>query len=118
MPPLNSRSCRITTLTHAGLPDAAARWGPSLGAIYTGLGMAGFWMRGRVRGVDAANVVRTPSRAILDDLAARVHAGVLKPVIHKVFELADIVQAHREVETGRARGKVCVQVHANPPMVE
>ncbi|MEL6444812.1 MAG: NAD(P)-dependent alcohol dehydrogenase [Bacteroidota bacterium] len=44
------------------------------------------------------------------ELAALAEAGVLKPVVDRVYPLDEIVEAHRYVETGRKRGNVVVAV--------
>jgi NADPH:quinone reductase-like Zn-dependent oxidoreductase len=98
---------RIASIT-TGLPALSKKYGPYLGAAATGIGMAGFWLGGKLRGVDAANVVRVADRGILDDLADRVRAGSLKPVLDRSFPLEEIAEAHRYGETGRIRGKVVI----------
>jgi NADPH:quinone reductase-like Zn-dependent oxidoreductase len=47
---------------------------------------------------------------VLRDLVARAEAGDIRPVIDKTFDLADIVEAHRYVDTGRKRGAVVVRI--------
>ncbi|HJL33247.1 MAG TPA: zinc-binding dehydrogenase, partial [Polyangiaceae bacterium LLY-WYZ-15_(1-7)] len=44
-----------------------------------------------------------------------VDAGALRPVIDRRFPLDRIAEAHRYVETGRARGKVVIDVRPEPP---
>ena len=41
---------------------------------------------------------------------ALVDAGALEPVIDRVFPLSETAEAHRYLETGRARGKVVLVV--------
>ena len=56
-----------------------------------------------------------------EDLAALVRLaeeGRYRAVIDRIYPLAEIVQAHRFVDTGRKRGNVVVQVTANPPTTE
>ena len=44
----------------------------------------------------------------LTELAAQVEAGKLKVRIGKVFQLEQIVEAHRTMEENRAGGKIVV----------
>jgi len=59
----------------------------------------------------ARRVVAGPSPARLEDLkrlAEIASSGAFTPVIDEVLPLANIVEAHRRVETGRKRGSVVV----------
>jgi NADPH:quinone reductase-like Zn-dependent oxidoreductase len=47
-------------------------------------------------------------RAHLDRLLEMVEAGTLSPVLDRVYPLADLVEAHRHMETGHKRGNVVV----------
>jgi NADPH:quinone reductase-like Zn-dependent oxidoreductase len=105
------RGGRVASIT-SGLPGHVRRYGPWLGTLATGLGIGGFWLGGKLRGVDAANVVRSARRETLDGLAAMVEAGTLRPVIDRVYPLAEIAEAHRYGETGRIRGKVVITLEA------
>jgi len=64
---------------------------------------------GRLSGPARLVIVRS-NRDDLDDLTARVEAGMLRPVIDRVLPLARIAEAHRHLETKRARGKVVVEI--------
>jgi NADPH:quinone reductase-like Zn-dependent oxidoreductase len=46
----------------------------------------------------------------LGEIAALIEAGIIRPVIDKVFAFADTNKAMSYVETGRAKGKVVVKV--------
>ncbi|MEA5362788.1 NADP-dependent oxidoreductase [Amycolatopsis sp., V23-08] len=46
-----------------------------------------------------------PDSAALDELADHVTAGALRPVVHRVYPLADIVTAHEAFERGGVLGK-------------
>ncbi|KRC59191.1 Zn-dependent oxidoreductase [Agromyces sp. Root81] len=43
-------------------------------------------------------------------LAAHAESGVLRPVIDRTFDLDEIVEAHRYVDTGRKRGSVVLRI--------
>ncbi|MBE8518439.1 NADP-dependent oxidoreductase [Amycolatopsis sp. H6(2020)] len=46
-----------------------------------------------------------PGSAVLDELADHVTAGALRPVVHRVYPLADIAAAHEAFERGGTLGK-------------
>ncbi|MET8852264.1 NADP-dependent oxidoreductase [Amycolatopsis sp. NPDC004625] len=46
-----------------------------------------------------------PGSAVLDELADHVTAGALRPVVHRVYPLTDIVTAHESFERGGVLGK-------------
>jgi NADPH:quinone reductase-like Zn-dependent oxidoreductase len=46
-----------------------------------------------------------PGSAVLDELADHVTAGALRPVVHRVYPLADIAAAHEAFERGGVLGK-------------
>lgn len=76
---------------------------PSPGAI----------LRGGLRRVGlhrAALVVVRSRRADLEQLAAWVDAGALRPVVDRVVPWRDSAEGHRYLETRRARGKVVIEV--------
>ena len=52
----------------------------------------------------------TESRDDLEYLIRLVETGALKPVIDREFQLAQVPEAHRYVETGRKRGNVVIMV--------
>ena len=64
-------------------------------------------------GVKTSIVVRKASGRNLAALGKLVDEGAIRPVIAKVFALADIAEAHRASESGRTRGKNVVQVLAD-----
>jgi NADPH:quinone reductase-like Zn-dependent oxidoreductase len=51
---------------------------------------------------------------VLRDLIARASAGAIRPVIDRTYDLDDIVEAHRYVDTGRKRGSVVLRIAAEP----
>lgn len=84
-----------------------------------GLLLAGlFWfaslslrMKARKHGARYRFLFMHPSGAELSELAALVDAGRLRPIVDRVFPFAEIEQAFAYLETGRAKGKVIVQMH-------
>lgn len=51
-----------------------------------------------------------PSGRELGELAGLVDTGRLQPVIDRVFPFAEIAAAFAYLESGRAKGKVVVQI--------
>lgn len=100
-----ARGGRLASIV-SGLPANTERYGPDLGALVTLAGSAGFALKGLARGVNAASVVRSADGAILAQIAALLEAGVIAPVIDRVYPMDQVAEAHRYMETGRARGKV------------
>ena len=48
--------------------------------------------------------------AVMRTLAAHAEAGAIRPVIDRTYDLDDIVEAHRYVDTGRKRGSVVIRI--------
>ncbi|HWU90332.1 MAG TPA: NADP-dependent oxidoreductase, partial [Kofleriaceae bacterium] len=61
-------------------------------------------------GVRFASLFMRPDGAQLEELAGWIDAGKLRPVVHRTFEFGDVEGAFRELEGGRARGKIIVRV--------
>jgi len=104
------RGGRIASIA-AGLPQYTKRFGPALGL--TAMISATLWRMVRARatrGVKLSMVTRRASGANLQQLAAIVDAGDMTPVVDRVFALDDVAEAHRYLETSRARGKVVLAV--------
>ncbi|WP_406638979.1 NAD(P)-dependent alcohol dehydrogenase [Amycolatopsis sp. WGS_07] len=51
-----------------------------------------------------------PKADLLADMSRWVDAGLVRPLVDRVFPLADIAGAHRALEEGGVRGKVVVEV--------
>lgn len=68
--------------------------------------------RAAAAGVRAAFVFTPPRGAVLAQLAQRVDDGRLRVVVGQELALADAAQAHRLRESGKARGKMILQVAA------
>ncbi len=66
--------------------------------------------KARSHGVRSAFVFIEPNVRILDELAALVDTGKVRPVIGAEFALRDVVKAHALSETGRSVGKIVLYV--------
>jgi NADPH:quinone reductase-like Zn-dependent oxidoreductase len=62
------------------------------------------------RNLTLHGVLVRPSQAVLEELAAVVTDGSLRPVVDQVLDLADAAVAHRRVESRRGQGKVVLRV--------
>jgi alcohol dehydrogenase len=51
-----------------------------------------------------------PDGAQLAELAAWIDDGKLRPILHRTYKLADFAEAFAELERGRARGKIVVEM--------
>ncbi len=94
-----------------GLPEMTKRFGPTLGVVALAGQLA--WRIARARLADGTRlhvVARTPSGKNLSEIARLVDAGAIRPIVDRTFGLEAIGDAHRYLETGRARGKVVVAV--------
>lgn len=92
----------------SGLPGNTEKFGPNLGVLATGLGIAHLRLKGIRHGITAKNVVRNPDGRDLAAIAALVDEGRIRPVIDRTYPLEAIADAHAYGETGRIRGKVVV----------
>ena len=94
-----------------GFPSYVRRLGPLLGVPAALMDIAGFVVKARLtKGVRVYQVVRPPRGDLLEQLSALVEAGQLTPRVDRVFGLAELADAHRYSETGRARGKIVIDV--------
>ena len=67
--------------------------------------------RAEQHGVRTSGVQAPPAiRPILDQLAALVVDGNLKPLVGERFPLAEVEAAHRASETGHGRGRSILEV--------
>ena len=93
-----------------GLPDRVKKVGPVLGLLGTGVAMACNIVGSRMHGVPSRFITRRPDGSQLDLLADLCEQGVIRPVIDTVYPLAQIADAHRHSDSGRARGKIVIAV--------
>ncbi|MNL12422.1 hypothetical protein D3C87_1332890 [compost metagenome] len=70
----------------------------------------GVLKKAKSRGVLYSFLFRRAEGQQLAQIAKLIDAGVIRPVVDKVFPFAQTAEALAHVETGRARGKVVVKV--------
>lgn len=106
---------RGTLVSLTALPERsfARRFGlhPLWGWLFHALGSAAR-RRARRAGGRYVSLFMHPSGEQLAQLGALADAGLLKPVVDRVFALEQAAQALALVESGRARGKVVIAVVA------
>ncbi|MCA9521279.1 MAG: zinc-binding dehydrogenase [Myxococcales bacterium] len=72
---------------------------------------AGMMIGSKLRhGITARHVVRNACGRQLAELTALIESGAVKPHVDRVFPLEAIADAHRYSESGRARGKIVIEV--------
>ena len=96
-----------------GGPTQEASWSTMrAGGILVATAMPPSPDRAAAAGVRAAFVFTPPRGAVLAQLAQRVDDGRIRVVVGQEFTMADAAQAHRLGESGKARGKMILQVAA------
>jgi NADPH:quinone reductase-like Zn-dependent oxidoreductase len=96
---------------NADLPRNTRRHGHTLGVLVTGWQLLRFGLKSRLRhGVRTSNVVRRPDGAALAKIAALLESGAIRPIVDRTFSLEEIAEAHRYSQSGRARGKIVLEV--------
>lgn len=103
----------VDTVGNAGWARShkALREGGRLLLVLAGLGeMILAPLRSRQQGKRAIAGVAMGSAADLELLAKLAASGAIKPVIGKVFALADVVEAHRLVDSGHKVGAVVLHI--------
>ena len=100
---------RIVGIT-LNIPGLVNKWGPVLGFLAVGASITWLRVRGALGGVRTRFHTRVPDAASLDKCLEMLEAGALKPCIDRSYALDDIAEAHRYIETGRARGKVVIDM--------
>ncbi|HHX8311956.1 TPA: NADP-dependent oxidoreductase [Vibrio diabolicus] len=61
-------------------------------------------------GFEASGMLVEPDPAQLDTLLYMVGVGLLKTEIQQVYPMSDVIAAHQQVESGRTRGKVLLDM--------
>lgn len=107
---ITRRGGSVASIT-PGLPALVKKYGPVGGFAAVGLRAARNMTWAKVfRGVSLRMVTMKSRGAELAELAALIEAGSVRPIVDKVFPLDDITEAHRYSETGRARGKIVLDL--------
>lgn len=113
----NARSLKVLkrggrmALVVSGIPEAVKEHGAYAGVARALGAQAAFVARAWwTKRVAVKPILRPSDGAMLQRLAEVVQSGAVTPVIDSVLPLADIAEAHRRVESGRARGKVVIAV--------
>ena len=70
----------------------------------------GVLKKAKARGIDYSFLFMKADGAQLGELGKLIDAGVIRPVVDKVFPFAQTPEALRYVETGRAKGKVVIKI--------
>jgi alcohol dehydrogenase len=102
-------------VTVSGPPDAkfGRAWGVSAPVRWAMAALS--WTtrrRAAKRGVAYEFLFMEPSGAQLATLAGLIDAGTIRPVVDRVFPLAETKEALAYSETGKARGKIVIRVRA------
>lgn len=95
-----------------GFPAATMKYGPVRGALVAVGGLASITVRAKLKhGVTLSHVLREDDGLVLEQqITRRIEAGAIRAVIDKTYPLDDIADAHRQIETGRTRGKLVIAV--------
>lgn len=64
------------------------------------------------RSTSVTPFIVSSNAACLVGLSQLIESGAVEPVIERIYPLPDLTAAHQRVETGRAAGKVCVDVRS------
>ncbi len=103
------RGGRVSTLV-SGIDAWAKRVGPHVAVPLTAWGIAAAKAGAALRRVRLHFALRRASGDELATLTPLLESGAVRPVVDRVYPLAEIADAHRYLETGRARGKVVISV--------
>ncbi|ARR43507.1 NADPH:quinone reductase [Vibrio campbellii] len=66
--------------------------------------------KAKLLGFEASGMLVEPEREQLDTLLYMVGVGLLKTEIQQVYPMNEVVEAHKQVESGRTRGKVLLDM--------
>jgi NADPH:quinone reductase-like Zn-dependent oxidoreductase len=78
--------------------------------IETFTGAAFYALKGWRRSVHYEHVLTIPSHKELDEIAKFVAEGKIRVVLDQVFPLAQAIEAYKRSDSGKAVGKVVVEV--------
>lgn len=104
------RGGRMANIT-LDLARLVERWGSILSVPAAGLSILRMmlvpWLK---KGARSRHVIKRSDGAQLGLIAGLVEQGAIRPVIDRVYPLAEIQEAHRHSESHRARGKIVIRV--------
>jgi NADPH:quinone reductase-like Zn-dependent oxidoreductase len=66
------------------------------------------------RGIRCAGVMAHPDANVLQELTKLIEANKITPIVSQTFPLAEAAKAHQQIETRHTRGKIVLQVAAEP----
>jgi alcohol dehydrogenase len=106
------RGGRLVSIV-ADLVPYMERFGSLLGPVASSVALARFALEARVRaGVKTVVMTRSPNAEQLREMARLVDAGLLRATVDRVLPLEAIAEAHAYSETGRARGKIVIDLRS------
>src|SRR5215470_9223843 len=65
-------------------------------------------------GIRGVTLRCTPKAGVLEELSKLMEAKKLTPVISQTFQVADVVQAQKQIATGHTRGKIVLLIGQDP----
>ena len=63
-------------------------------------------------GIIGMGMLVEPDVTLLEDLLKFISAGMIKVKIEQVIDFQNVVSAHKKVESGRARGKILLNMQS------
>ncbi|ENG7518490.1 NADP-dependent oxidoreductase [Vibrio harveyi] len=66
--------------------------------------------KAKLLGFEASGMLVEPDREQLDTLLYMVGVGLLKTEVQHVYPMTDVIDAHKQVESGRTRGKILLDM--------
>ncbi|HDM8202364.1 TPA: NADP-dependent oxidoreductase [Vibrio harveyi] len=66
--------------------------------------------KAKLLGFKASGMLVEPDREQLDTLLYMVGVGLLKTEVQHVYPMTDVIEAHKQVESGRTRGKILLDM--------
>ncbi|NOH51109.1 NADP-dependent oxidoreductase [Vibrio rotiferianus] len=66
--------------------------------------------KAKLLGFEASGMLVKPDREQLDTLLYMVGVGLLKTEVQHVYPMSEVVEAHKQVESGRTRGKILLDM--------
>ncbi|HHP0490036.1 TPA: NADP-dependent oxidoreductase [Vibrio harveyi] len=66
--------------------------------------------KAKLLGFEASGMLVEPDREQLDTLLYMVGVGLLKTEVQYVYPMTDVIEAHKQVESGRTRGKILLDM--------